>query len=116
DPLLLPARQLVRALLGVVSESDEVKHLRNTHLALGRVGAANTQRHLDVLRGRQHGDESERLEHVPDSSPAQLSALAVAQRREVYPADNHGSGCRLIETPEQVEQGRLTASTLAADD
>src|SRR5690606_30487783 len=41
---------------------------------------------------------------------------AITQGGEVDSADDDGTGCRLIQTAEQVEQGRLAAAALAPDD
>jgi hypothetical protein len=51
DPLLLPAGQLTRSLLRVLTQADDVQHEPDTFLPLLRGHAHDPQRHADVLRG-----------------------------------------------------------------
>src|SRR5690606_13474389 len=114
--LLLTTRELVGPLLGVTPEPHEVEHLGHRRVAFAGIGSADAQRHLHVLRGREHGDEPERLKDVADSPPAQLGASAVAEGGEVDAADSDGARCGLVESAEQVEKSRLATTALPADD
>ena len=51
DPLLLPARQLVRPLRGVVFQADDAEQETDPLLARSRAGSRDAQRNPDILGG-----------------------------------------------------------------
>jgi hypothetical protein len=67
--LALTARELVGALSRVLRETDALEQLLDPRGALRDRRAHQPQRHLDVLGGRQHRQQRERLEDEPEVAP-----------------------------------------------
>jgi len=103
--LLLPTRQLGRAVAQAVAEPDHV----NEFVEPGLVGVAtgDRQRQHDVLVGRQHGDEVERLEDEADLVAAQRGQLAVVERRDLDAVEGDCAGRGTVEAGQTVHERRL---------
>ncbi|GAA3157065.1 hypothetical protein GCM10017687_88850 [Streptomyces echinatus] len=110
DPLLLAAGQLAGPLGRVAGESHEGEQQFDPFLALARVGAAQPQRHADVLRGTEDGDEPEGLEDEADPVPAQPQQLALAQLAEAEPVDLDPAPVGGVEAADDVQQCGLTGA------
>ena len=80
DPLLLAARQLVRAVLRPRLEPDELEQLGDAPVALRGSAADEPQRDLDVLGRGQDRDQAERLEDERDRRRAERAAAARSSR------------------------------------
>ena len=115
DALLLPARQLVGTVLRSSGEADLVQHLVDPSATIGRRPREQPQRHLDVLGGREHGQQPEALEDVRDGRAAQFGEFGVVHRRQVATVDDDRPGIGPIEPSHHVEQRRLAAARTAVD-
>jgi hypothetical protein len=62
---------------------------------------------LNVFAGGQHGDQVEGLEHKADVFQAVVDQLVGAQVSDHRFIDHHLAGARLVQSADQVEQGRL---------
>jgi hypothetical protein len=92
---------------GVPGETHEGQHQRYALLPLPRRDAGDPQRHADVLGGRQHRQQAERLEDVRHSLPAQPHPVTLAHRGHVLPGHAHRAAVRRVEAAHDVEQRGL---------
>src|SRR5690554_570208 len=92
----------------MVAEADELQNLSHPGIPPTRAHTLDAQGNLNVLGGRQHRDEPERLEHVAEAVAPKLHQLVLAHRREVDASHPDAAGCRGIEPAQQVQQRRLT--------
>jgi len=114
DPLLLAAGQLAGPLPGVVGEAHDRQHERHPLLALLGRDAGDAQRHADVLRRRQHRQQTERLEDIGHGLAAQPHPLLLAHGRDVLPGDVHRAAVRAVEPADNIEQRGLAGARPAA--
>ena len=114
-PLLLAARELVRAVLRPLAEADELEELGHAGVALSGIRPDEAERHLDVLGRGQDRDQAERLEHERDRVAAHARGRVLGQARDLRPVDHDGARRRLVEAAEEVEQRGLAGARPAAD-
>ena len=105
--LLLPAAQLVRAVVGAVGQVDRFEQLGDPLAALGRALPVQQQRHFDVLIGRQGGDEGKELEDKADRAAAHIGALVAVELADVLAVDEHLPAGGLVQAADQLQQGGL---------
>ena len=108
-PLLLAAGQLVRPMPGTVTEADHLEELGDAGIAGGRLGADESQRHLDVLRCGQDRNEAEGLEDEGDRPAPDLDEIVLGHRRDLLAMDDDAAARRSVEAPDEVQQRRLAA-------
>lgn len=107
DALALPARQLARALRGLVREPHERQQQFDALPPLARVRPSQPQRHAHIFGSREDGNESERLEDEADALPAQREEGVLTLVPQMQPVDGDASAVRLVQTTDDVEQGGL---------
>ena len=91
-----------------IRKADEVEGRQ--HLSACRSAAesgSSKQRQLDILVGRQHGQQVVELEDEADVPRPPAGELAFGHRRDFGVADADFAGRRLVEPGDQVEQRRL---------
>ena len=107
DALLLAAGQLPRIVLGALGEADDFQRDARALSPLRLRQLRQQQRQLDVLLGRQHGQQVVELEDEPDVLRAPLRELAAAQRADGHAVDLDGAARGRVESADQVQQRRL---------
>ena len=115
DPLALPARQLVRDVVGPVGQPDELERVERAASGAARALPRDEQRKLDVLDRAQHRHQVVELEDEPHVSRAVVGALAVGHLRQGRPLDQDLALVDGVEPGEAVEQRRLAAAARAHD-
>src|SRR6266511_3368020 len=111
DALLLAARQLGRPVREPLGEPDLRAQLFDPAVLRGRAG--QVERQNDVLPRRQHRQQVEELEDEADVLPAQPRQLRVIQLRDLGAGDRDFALRRLVETGQNVHQGRLARARRA---
>ena len=84
-------------MLGAVAEADQLDRMKRVLASLLAAERGEQKRKLDVLVGREHGNQIESLEHEPDALGAPGRELAVREVREILTGHGHVSGVRVIE-------------------
>ena len=110
DALLLAARQLTRIVLGAIRQPDDLQRDARALLPLRLRELREQQRQLDVLLGRQHGQQVVELEDEPDVLRAPLRELAAAEGAHRHAVHFDGAAGRRVEAADQIEQRRLAGS------
>jgi hypothetical protein len=77
--------------------------------------ALEPQRHLDVLGGAEHRQQSEPLEHEGEIAPAQFGELGIRRVAQLPSAHHHRTAVGPVETADDVEQRRLARSGATVD-
>src|SRR5262245_3644123 len=108
DPLLLAARQLGRAVLQPVAETDGVDDLVDP--AAVWLDPGQREREDDVLAGGQRRHQVERLEHEADLGPPEQRELLVGQPAQLHVADEHLALGERVETGDDVHERRLAGA------
>src|SRR5690606_30699920 len=103
DALLLAARELVDAPLAETGQGDQLQHLVDLALALGRAGAAYLQAEGDVLR---HGHQREERQVLEDQRRRPLVRPGAGQ---VLAAQRDAALARLDEARDHAQDRRLAA-------
>ena len=106
DPLLHPARQLVRMVLDEVAQLDEVEHLLGPRAPSRAVVAHQLERELDVVLDRPPVEQDRRLEDHPV-----VAIEAGPGGRLAVDLDRAGGRCH--EVADDPQQGRLAAARRA---
>ena len=106
--LLLPARELGRAVVSPVAQPDLVEQCVDP-LALGLLPGDRERQH-DVLLRREDRQQVEELEHEADVAPAQERQLAVAHRRDLAVLDDDVPGGRTVKPGQDVHKRRLAGA------
>ena len=86
--------------------------------AIATFRGGNAERHerrLDVLEGRQRGDEVETLEHEADLLATDARELVIGERTETGSLQLDGSRRRAVEGAEHLQQSGLAAPCRALD-
>ncbi len=104
DALFLSAGELGRVVLEPVAEPEPIEQVGGTVAVVSGVERGR-QRH--VLDGGQRRQQVEVLEDEPDGLLACRRALGDRQARHVRPVEQPVAVRRIVEQPEDVEQGRL---------
>jgi hypothetical protein len=102
DALLLTAGELAWKVVQPVGEPDAAEQLARARR--GTVLAAELERHLHVLRGRERRDELKGLKHKPNFLAAKPCARVLVHGGEVGPVQDHRATRGCIESGEQTEQ------------
>ena len=113
DTLLLATRKLRWPVGAAIIEADGVDQMVDPRAV--DVAAGDRQGQDDVLLGRQHGQEVERLEDEPDLLPPQLGQIVVVERCYLGAVDRDRSGGGPVEPREAVHQRRLARAGRAHD-
>ena len=104
DPLLLPARKLVRILPRLVGELDHLENLVHPLLDLRLRLLRELQRKRDVIPNRHRREERVVLEDRVDA------ALVRRQVRNVLAFEVDSPGIRTLKASEHAQQSRLAAA------
>ena len=107
DPLLFPARQLLRIRIHPVLEPDPLQHLKRLALLEHRQHAQHAHHERHVLEHRESFDEPEVLKHEADR-PAIALHLGASQGVQIAAADLNMPSLRAL--TEQQPQERRPAS------
>src|SRR6185437_7681021 len=90
--------------------ADRRQHGEGALAPLPRRGADEQQRVLDVLIGREHGDQAESLEDEADVARAEIRERVVAEPFQIRAADLDAAGARRVDAADEVEQRGLAAA------
>ena len=113
DTLLLTARQLARAVRLPLGEADLGQHLGRAAPSRACAHALGTQRHLDVLGGREARDQVERLEDDADPAPAVVVESAPVELGHLDAVEPHASSLGAENRGQHRQQRRLAAAARA---
>src|SRR5207253_1312118 len=105
--LLLPAGELARGVIGAVGERDQLERNLDAPPALRLSQGREQQWQLDVLGGGEHRHQVVELEDEPDVARPPGGALRLAHAADVRAGHPHGPGGGLIDSGDEIEQGRL---------
>ena len=108
--LLLPAGQLTGLVLRAVIEADDGQRRLGVAAALLARELGQQQREFDVALGVQHRQQVVELENEADGCRPPAGQLPVGQLVEVVLRDHHLSRRSAIQTSDDVQEGRLTAT------
>jgi hypothetical protein len=86
---------------GIEKRSGPLTHLRITAATVGE------QRHLDVLRGREGGEQVMELEDEAESARAETRSLPFVQRSRRTSLQLDFTSTRPVQQPDQVEERAL---------
>ena len=98
---------------------ETIRQVRNAHLlkrghrGLAHLGGTHTielQRHLNVLEGRQRGDQVVILEDVSNRPTTNLGTMNAIQGRQVNPVDIDMPAGRTLQATGNRQQRRLTGT------
>ena len=92
DALLLSAGELARIMIHALGEADDAERGFNVLAPLGFGELGEEQRQLDVLKGREHGDEVVHLEDEADVACAPLGELTGGHVRDFVASDGDAAG------------------------
>ena len=112
-PLLLPARQLGRAVGAPVGQRDGLEQALDA--AAGVITAGERERKADVLLGGEDRHEVEGLEHEADLVAAQPRQVPVVEPADLRPGDLDAALRRPVEAGEHVHQRGLAGARGAHD-
>src|SRR5690606_12287470 len=84
--------------------------LHDAPLALRRIHAAITQRHIYVVEHVEIGDQIEALEDEADLAIANSRALVVGELADIFPVQPVCSGVERLEESGDIQKGRLTGA------
>ncbi|EFF45487.1 hypothetical protein XAUB_04150 [Xanthomonas citri pv. aurantifolii str. ICPB 11122] len=113
-PLLLPARELRRILVGVLLQSDPGQQFGHARIDLGTRCAGQFQREGDIAGHGARGQQVEVLENHADAATQGAQALAV-QRGNVLLADQQAAAAGLFQPVDQPDQGGFPRAGMADD-
>src|SRR5690348_652272 len=91
-------------------QTDEFERGHDVVLPLLRGELGQEQRQFDVLKGRQHRNEIERLKYIPDVLVAPLRRLRVAELENVLPKHQQLSRSWAVDGRDHVQQRRLAGA------
>jgi hypothetical protein len=109
DPLLLAARQFVRAVTTALAEPDEVEQNARPFVALGNSRLGEPQRDLHVLGRSQDGNQPESLEDESDLVASDVDQAGFVHLGYVIPGEQNSSRRRPVEPTDDVEERGLPA-------
>src|SRR5690349_10214498 len=104
DALLLPARELIGAMMSAVQESDGLQHFVDAFLAVCGFDASQEKRHLDIFIGCEGWNEREELEHKSDGVLAQVRPLIAIELGGFLTIDYYVSSGWLVEQTYELQQ------------
>src|SRR5690349_5940365 len=113
DTLLLSAGELSRIVVQTIVEPDDAQREPNALVSLLLRQRREKQGQLDVLIGRQNRQQVELLKHETDMSRAPRRELTRLHRAYLGAGDGDCAPIRLVESRDQVEQGRLSRTRWA---
>jgi hypothetical protein len=111
-PLLLASRELNGIVMGAIAKAHPLEE------EIGPappVLAPELKRYLDVLAGRESGDEMEGLEDEADLLRTDPGSLILVQAAEVLPVEDHATASGAVESRQQAEERALPAPGRADD-
>src|SRR5579862_1933409 len=107
DPLLLPARELIRELRRMLGEADAGEDLVRARAdRAGCLAVLALHRHLDVLAGGQRVEQVVMLKDVADLPP-HTHEIGLGGVAQLVPEHAQASGLRGAERADQREERRL---------
>ena len=116
DPLALSTAQLVRSMLGVFVDADDVQIMRDALRTFGLRQLLDLQQGiLDVLGCGEDRQEIERLEDEADGATAQIGEFVGRLAADVDAVDVDTPRCRGVDTADEIEQRRLATTGRARD-
>src|SRR4051794_2258614 len=115
DPLLLAPGQPGRQVVAPMTQADLGQELGHPLLALGRRLTGGHERGLDVVGGRQRGDQVEVLEHEADVVAPEAGAGALVHGPEVATVELEGAAGGAVEGAEQLQHGALAGAAGTLD-
>ena len=115
DALHLAAGHLVRLLLKLIPEPDFAQGFLRPAAALGMRHARDRQRQLHIRQNRLVGDQVIGLKDKSDGVVAVGVPVGVRELSGGASVDNQISRAEAVQTPDDVQQCRLTAARVAQD-
>ena len=113
--LLLTAGQFVGVMVGSISQAQQIEHGHGSLPAFPGAEAGIDQRQLDVLQGAVALQKVEALEDEAEPAIAELSEPFARQTGNILTVELVSAAGRMIETAENVHQGRLARSARPAN-
>ena len=113
--LFLPAREVRRAVVDPLSQSDLVQPLLRVAQGAAARCAAIEEGQADILGGGEAGEQMEGLEHEADAAAPQIRQRCVTAIADRVPVETRGAGAGAIEQADDVHQGGLAAPRGAHD-
>src|SRR5437773_2303309 len=110
DPLLLSCAELCRFVSGPSVELDLLHEDEGLSAGVLRGNLRHEKGQLDVLGGREDGQEVVRLEHEPHPARAVPAFRIVVHAGQRDALDLNVPGREVVEARETVQEGRLTAA------
>ena len=108
--LFLSAAELPRIVVVTIGETDQFERQRHLGVALLFAVIVQQQRQFDILISRQNGHEIVELKDVTNVVRAPRRQARTRHVGHVDSADRQASGCRRIDTGNQIQQRRLAAA------
>lgn len=115
DSLLLSSRERAGTMIGPISQPQQIEQLASARGDVAHRPMLNESRHRYVFEGRELGKQVMELKNKPDGAVAKGRKLIVALFEEVVSREPDGPGSGTVEGAEQVEERRLSRSTLSND-
>lgn len=116
DPLSLSPAELIRAVIGKFGKTDNFKKIIDALFSFfcGDV-IASKQRIFDVFSSGKNRQQIECLKNEANRMGTEVSQFIRGFFRDVFFVDKYLAAARLVDAPDQVEQGGLAASGWAGN-